>query len=318
MASTIDRPDSHFSIQLRVILQYYRKKHPNLLSPSDISLIDALINRYGTVDLTSYTATDFKRWKRDGKLASISIFQQDDDGAISYRSNMISLVENGYRPRLSETFSFLSAEDPAGKKAARLIVSERKKPGSQVRNLYRLSARTPVVIEWYKTINSVEISHAVAVYRNRHAQLQLLKRFMKNDIEMFAQRGHSYWRKAQVLRPMKKLLDDGDISGEDIDRLNRFLSVGSCGGIRIYSELNKLFNNRVDIFATVGTGKAAINNVYNLRLFEIVAESPDNAGWEQITSQTSPIFVKERESDYLQPGSLPAILHKMMDARQKR
>ena len=316
MAGTITRPDSAFSIQLRVILQHYRKKHPDLLSPTDISVIDSLIVRYGAIDLTPYTLTDFTRWKKDGKLISLSIFQQDDDGSISYRSNMLNLVENGYLPRLSKLFSLLPPGDPAEKEAIRLIVSERKMPGSQVRSLFRLSARSPVVVEWYKTVNNVELSHAVTVYRDRHTQERLLKQFMKNDVEMFAQRGHSYWRRSQVLWPMKKLQERGEIINEDITRLNRFMSVGSCGGIRIYSELNKLFDNRVDIFATVGTGKAAINDSYNQRLFEIVAESPDNAGWDRITGKTAPIFAKERESDYLQPGSLPAILYKMMDDRK--
>ena len=140
---------------------------------------------------------------------------------------------------------------------------------------------------------------------------------MKQDgIEMFAQRGHSYWRRSQLLRPMKKLVDAGEINSQDIGRITRFMSVGSCGGIRIYSELHKLFDHKVDIFATVGTGKAVINDDYNRRLFEIVAGAPDNAGWEDVTAKTSTIFTEERESDYLQPGSLPAILHKMMDLKE--
>ena len=86
---------------------------------------------------------------------------------------------------------------------------------------------------------------------------------------MFAQRGHSYWREEQLLEPMRALLKSGEIKREKIPDINRFLSIGSCGGIRIYSELNRLFDNTIDIFATVGTGKAVVNDPYNQRLFEM-------------------------------------------------
>jgi hypothetical protein len=134
-------------------------------------------------------------------------------------------------------------------------------------------------------------------------------------MEMFAQRGHSYWREEQLLKPMRQLLESGEISHASIPDINRFMSIGSCGGIRIYSELNRLFNNSVDIFATVGTGKAVVNDPYNQRLFEVIAASGDELSWEEVARRLNPILSDERDSDYLQPGSLPAILHKMMDLR---
>ena len=134
-------------------------------------------------------------------------------------------------------------------------------------------------------------------------------------MEMFAQRGHSYWREEQLLEPMRALLKSGEIKREKIPDISRFLSIGSCGGIRIYSELNRLFDNTIDIFATVGTGKAIVNDPYNQRLFEIIASSPNGLSWDEVSAKLTPIFADGRGSDYLQPGSLPAILHKMMDTR---
>lgn len=136
-----------------------------------------------------------------------------------------------------------------------------------------------------------------------------------SGMEMFAQRGHSYWREEQLLEPMRQLIKSGDISRETLPDINRFMSIGSCGGIRIYSELNRLFDNSIDIFATVGTGKAIVNDPYNQRLFEIIAVSENDLSWEDVSAQLNSIFRDGRGSDYLQPGSLPAILHKMMDVR---
>ena len=117
---------------------------------------------------------------------------------------------------------------------------------------------------------------------------------------------------------MRVLVERGKVDKATLAGLNRFMSIGSCGGVRIYSELNRLFHGDIDIFATIGTGKAAINNAYNRQLFEIIARSPDTIDWEEVTRQSAFIFNRERDADYLQPGSLPAILHKMTVARQAK
>jgi len=307
MVSTIDQADSIFSLQLRVILQFYFDKHPELLSTTDVEIITKLVNRYGRVDLAVYTATDFSRWKSDGRLSSLSIFQQDDDGKISYLSNSRNLLKNGYKPRAAETISLLEKNSPIRKEAERLIAR------GQVSALYKLSVDTPLIVEYHKTVNGFELSHAVAVYHNKDTQRRLLKKYLTSGMEMFAQRGHSYWREGQLLEPMRQLLKSKEITHSTIPDINRFMSIGSCGGIRIYSEINRLFNNSVDIFATVGTGKAIVNDPYNQKLFEIIATSNDTLTWEEVAGRLTQIFADGRGSDYLQPGSLPAILHKMMD-----
>jgi hypothetical protein len=254
-------------------------------------------------------ANDFKRWKEDRNLRSLSIFQHDDDGKISYLSNSRNLLNNGYQPRLSTSLNLLPQNSPATGQARRLMAQ------GDVASLYRLSVAGPLIIEYHKTVNNIELSHSVAVYQNEADQQRLLKQYLESGMEMFAQRGHSYWREEQLLKPMRQLLESGEISHASIPDINRFMSIGSCGGIRIYSELNRLFNNSVDIFATVGTGKAVVNDPYNQRLFEVIAASGDELSWEEVARRLNPILSDERDSDYLQPGSLPAILHKMMDLR---
>ncbi len=313
--STIQQPDSTFALQLRVILQYYRLEHPDLLSTGDLENITDVIDRYGEIDLSPFVTTDFSRWKADRRLASLSIFQHDDDGNVSYRSNSRNLIMNGYTPRLSRLLTLLPDDDPHQLKARRLIEGAGQNPGAVISELFALSTRAPVIVEWYKVVNDIELSHAVAVYQNDTSQQQLLRLFLEARMEMFAQRGHSYWRGEQLIEPMKKIIETGAVSSDSISAVNRFLSIGSCGGLRIYTQLNRLFNNSIDILATIGTGKAVVNDPYNRKLFEIIATTPDNVGWKEINRRAASIFAEGRGADYLQPGSLPAILHKMMDTR---
>lgn len=133
---------------------------------------------------------------------------------------------------------------------------------------------------------------------------------------MFAQRGHSYWRSEQLIDPIAKLIEEGGVSVEDLEKKQRFMSLGSCGGIRAYSELSSLFDHNVDILATVGTGKAVVNNPYNQFLFEAVATGKNDLSWDDVAEQSSRIFKQGLGEDYLQPGSLPAILHKIMDQKK--
>ena len=314
MIDTISQPSSVFALQLRVILQFYRDKHAALLTRDDLLKIDAVITRFGAVDFGPYLITDFERWKKDGRLRSLSIFQQDDDGRISYVSNSKNLIKNGYIPHVSSRLSGFAENSALSQEADRLVTAERVRPDSRIGDLYRFSARAGLVVEWRKQVNGLELSHSVAIYRDKTSQRELLKQFLLAKMEMFAQRGHSYWREEQLLEPMRHLLESGQINGETLGELNRFMSIGSCGGLRVYSELNKLFKNQVDIFATVGTGKAMVNDPYNRKLFEIIAASENSLSWEEVARQSASIFGEGRGSDYLQPGSLPAILHKMMDS----
>jgi hypothetical protein len=61
-----------------------------------------------------------------------------------------------------------------------------------------------------------------------------------------------------------------------------------------------------------------INDPYNRNFFEIVAQSPSSISWKEVARRSSHIFSQGRGRDYLQPGSLPAILHKILDEEQKK
>ncbi|THB73689.1 MAG: hypothetical protein D6B25_14705 [Desulfobulbaceae bacterium] len=310
-----DNGQGVFALQIRVILQYYLQHFHIYLSASDTNQIRQFLASYGMIDLSAYTKTDFSRWKADKKLVSLSIFQDDDDGEASFRSYIRHLVSNGYRPRISQTFKLVDEQSSFQRSAQKLISAENRNPGSSTAALFRLSVQAPVITAWVKRVNGYELVHNIGVYQNELTQRSILRTFLNARIEMFAQRGHSYWRQEQLLEPMRSLAKAGEISTEDLTSITRFLSIGSCGGIRVYSALNSLFKNQVDILATVGTGKASVNNPYNQKLFEIIALAPDEIGWQEVARQSSDIFEKGRGADYLQPGSLPSILHKMMDFR---
>jgi hypothetical protein len=79
-----------------------------------------------------------------------------------------------------------------------------------------------------------------------------------------------------------------------------------------------MFLGHVDILATIGTGMALINDPYNLYFFEIVAKNSSNMTWENMAEKTKFIFSQGRGQDYLQPGCLTAILHKILDEEMVR
>lgn len=316
MLTAIRNKNTVFSKQLRVILQYYVQEYPQLVGEVDKIRIRLMMSEYGIVDLGQYVTTSFAQWKADGKLSSLSVFQNDDDGSQSFRSNCQYLMAHGYRPRLSHSFSLLDAGSSQGKAAELQLKALFGSASQNLGQILQLQTRYPLVVDWVKQINGVEISHSVVVYHDVRHQQELLRQFLLGGHEMFAQRGHSYWRKEQLLNPLQELVKSGAVAPEDLVSKQRFMSLGSCGGIRAYSELATFFHNNVDILATVGTGKAIINDPYNQLLFELVASRADSLSWQQVSDQAAKIFKHGMGEEYLQPGSLPAILHKIMDQKQ--
>lgn len=299
--------------QIKLILQYYLDVRPKLLPGREQEQIASLLAATGRIKTEPYITTPFSEWKKDGLLASLSVFQQDDDGRESFLSNCANLLDHGYSPRLSTLYAALAAA-PVETRQLSLIFS---RPTSQQRQelaqIYQASAEHAVVIDWLKMVNGIQVVHSTCVYQGEQRQKELLQVFIKNKYEMFAQRGHSYWRQEQLIAPLTLLIKEGKITRQDLTAMPRFLSLGSCGGIRVYSELNRLFYNSVDILATVGTGKTAINNPYNQQFLEIIAQKGTFLTWQDVVDSSAEIFARNLGEDYLQPGSLPAILHKMTD-----
>jgi len=314
MLSAIREQNTIFTTQLRVILQYYLEYYSEFVGEVDKIRIQMMMYEYGAIPLQYYAKTAFGEWKADGRLSSLSVFHNDDDGKQSYLSNCHFLSTQGYRPRLSPSYT-LGASGPVLSRAADLVRSYNVAPSKTLSSMFRLQVKNPLVFDWVKLVNNIEISHSVFLFQGESVQELLLKQFLLGGHEMFAQRGHSYWRTEQLIDPITKLVKDGKVTKADLMSKQRFMSLGSCGGIRAYSELATLFNNNVDILATVGTGKAVINNPYNKFLFEAVAKSGHTLSWDDLSEQSSMIFKQGLGEDYLQPGSLPAILHKIMDQK---
>ncbi len=313
-----DKGTCTFSKLITVILQYYHQEYPELLGTRDRVLITRAIIRHGSVDLGRYLVTPFAEWKSDGRLGSISVFHPDDDGRKSFLSNARTLLKHGYRLQLSEqyTLAFLSPE--LRRQINGLIQAAGANPGRGLPQLFSAMRTRHFSVAFVKQINGILIRHSVYVYAGEQEQQQLLKRFLQGGDEMFAQRGHSYWRSEQITDPLTKLRQEHQITDKDLTDKQRFLSLGSCGGVKAYTRLTKMFLGHVDILATIGTGMAIINDPYNRNFFEVVAKNPSSITWKDMSEKSAFIFAGGRGADYLQPGSLTAILHKILDEEQKK
>jgi hypothetical protein len=315
MLQHIDRDMEIFSLQLQTILQYYLQRQTGLLSERDKEAITAMQTRKGSVDFSPFLKTPFQEWTRDKKLSSLSVFQQDDDGRASFLSNCTALLKNGYHPELAENHDSEPLPDEDFAALQGLFQNMYRAPEFTVAELFRFLAKHPILVHWKKTVNSIHIIHTVTLYRTKERQQELLLFFFNSGYEMFAQRGHSYWRRHQLFSPLEALLATGRIDVHQLQAKNMFLSLGSCGGIHAYLELGRIFGNRVDILATVGMGSSRINNRYNRMLMEVIAANPTLQSWTEVARQMDTIFQTAEDKDYLQPGSLASILHKTLYRR---
>jgi len=303
MAQNSDAENAAFSKLVTVILQYYLQTYPELLGPADRTLISRLIVRHGAVNLDRYQITPFNEWKQDGRLGSVSMFHPDDDGRQSFISNANLLLSSGYQLVPSQQYS-VGSVPPALQ-------------GAGLASLFQSMRDRHFAVAFVKKVGNVTIVHTQFVYSDMENQMEMLNRFIHSKDEMLAQRGHSYWRSEQIIDPLTKLIEENRVTEADLRDKQRFLSLGSCGGVKVYTNLTRLFASSVDILATIGTGLALINDPYNKMFFEIIASNPSTLSWKGVAQQSSSIFQGERGQDYLLPGSLTAILHKILDETQQ-
>ncbi|RUM34177.1 MAG: hypothetical protein DSY50_06875 [Desulfobulbus sp.] len=313
-----DTGSKSFTRLVTVILQYYLQEYPELLGPKDKVLITRTIIRYGAVDLNRFLGTPFAEWKADGRLGSVSVFHPDDDGRTSFLSNGRTLLKNKYSLGLSEQYTLSPLTPPMRQQIKAQIKNAARNPGQGLVQLFSSMQQKQFAIAFSKKINGLVIRHSSYVYVGEAEQKHMLKRFLQGGDEMFAQRGHSYWRSEQITDPLIKLKQDRIISDKDLTDKQRFLSLGSCGGVKAYTRLTKMFLGHIDILATIGTGMAIINNPYNKSFFEVVAKNPSTINWKELSDKLAFIFAGGRGQDYLQPGSLTAILHKILDEEHKK
>ncbi len=318
MIREVENHRKTFSRLITVILQYYLQEYPELLSTRDRALIVRLTVRQGAIDLGKYQRTPFAEWKKDHRLGSISVFHPDDDGRKSFISNGRTLMGSGYQPELCEQYTIRPLTQAKRLQVDHLLAMIRTHPVQGLKRLFSAMHRDHFAVDLVKTIKGITIRHALYVYGGEQNQEKLLERFLRGGDEMFAQRGHSYWRSEQITDPLLKLLREHRINASDLEGKQRFLSLGSCGGVKAYTRLTRIFRGHVDILATIGTGMAMINNPYNKNFFEVVARNPSTISWKDVALQSAFIFAKGRGQDYLQPGSLTAILHKLLDDQKKQ
>ncbi len=310
MAQNSESENSAFSTLINVILQYYLQTYPELLGPADRILISRLIVRHGAINLDKYQVTPFAEWKQDGRLASVSMFHPDDDGRQSFISNANLLMNSGYKLVPSQQYT-ISSLSPAFQQEIQ------RWTGAGMTTLFQAMRDRHFAVAFVKKVGDINIVHTQFVYSDMQNQMEMLRRFIHAKDEMLAQRGHSYWRSEQIVEPMEKLLEENKVTEQDLRSKQRFLSLGSCGGLKAYTHLTRLFESSVDILATIGTGLAMINDPYNKMLFEIIASNPSTISWKNVAQQTSSIFQGGRGQDYIQPGSLPSILHKIVDENRE-
>ena len=318
MSELADEGTAAYSRLITVILQYYLEEFPELLGTGDRTRIVRLIVRHGAVKLHEYLATPFAEWKKDGRLTSLSIFHPDDDGRESFKSNAKILMKSGYNLALSGQFTIGTMTDKARKNVQGLIDAAVKNPGKGLPHLFNAMLNQRFAVSFIRSVNGLIINHANYVYSNEYSQESLLERFILSGTEMLAQRGHSYWRSDQITEPMKMLKEKGRLADNDLQAKQRFLSLGSCGGVKAYTLLNQIFLGHVDILATIGSGLAVINDPYNKSIFEVIAKHPSTITWKDMARSLAFIFKGGHGRDYLQPGSLPAILHKILEEEKTR
>jgi protein-disulfide isomerase-like protein with CxxC motif len=309
MVENSEAENAVFSKLINVILQYYVQTYPELLGQADRVLISRTIVRHGAVNLEQYQITPFAEWKADGRLGSVSMYHPDDDGRQSFVSNANMLLSNGYSLVVSEQYSIPPMTPAFRAETQRWI-------GSGLVSLFQAMRNRHFAIAFTKQINGIQIVHTQFVYSDQDNQMEMLKRFIHKKDEMLAQRGHSYWRSEQIIEPLTKLIKENSVSEYELRDKQRFLSLGSCGGVKVYTNLTRLFASSVDILATIGTGLAMINDPYNKMFFEIIASNSSSITWKQVAQQSASVFRGERGQDYLLPGSLTAILHKILDEEQ--
>lgn len=302
MAQNSEAENSAFAKLINVILQYYLQTYPELLGQADRTLISRLIVHHGAVNLDRYQVTPFQEWKQDGRLGSVSMFHPDDDGRQSFVSNANLLLKSGYQLVPSQQYSVGSAPSSV--------------QGMALASLFKSMQDRHFAVAFVKKVGDVTIVHTQFVYTDKENQMEMLERFIHSRDEMLAQRGHSYWRSEQIIEPLTKLIEEGRVTESELRDKQRFLSLGSCGGVKVYTNLTRLFASSVDILATIGTGLALINDPYNKMFFEIIASNPSTISWKNVAQQSASIFQGERGQDYLLPGSLTAILHKILDEEQ--
>ncbi|MFZ5758796.1 MAG: hypothetical protein ACOY32_04085 [Thermodesulfobacteriota bacterium] len=299
-----------FAKLVRTTLQYYLEEQPGILGQENIARISSVLAKHEPVMLARYWHTPFAEWLRDGVLSSLSVFHGDDDGNTSFVANCALLTGKGYRGRVSLRFPEAGFGDQA--RLREILAAVNQRAGGSFARLFSFLRSSGLVIDFSRTVDGIEISHSVSVYQDAENQQRLLERFLRDDHEMFAHRGHSYWLNEHLLDPLHELREKKRIGKDEMAGKIRFLSIGACGGVNIYADLARVFCGTIDVLGSLGAGKTGINNLYNWFLLETVATSGAGKSWQEMDRRALPLFAEDPEKDYQLPGELPSLLYKVV------
>ncbi len=269
----------------RTTLAYLTRHHHDLLTEKGRMRLSPIANDLQRIDLERFQGTPFVQWKTDRVLHALSLFYPDSDGMLSFLSFTRLLEHNGYTAK------------PNTLTSGRDLFSSLQNQGN--------------VTTYHKQVNQVEIIHTLSVYAGDQAQQTLLRQFLESGWEILAQRGHSYWREEQLLTPLSAIYERPGEIAIRLPNVKRFVSLGSCGGMKVYSDLTRLLYGNVSIMATTGTGTASVNDAFMVLFPELAAKSTSETGWDEVFEQAAHVFPSRKKQIYVYPGSLPAILHAM-------
>ncbi len=290
-----------------VMLQYLIKYQPTLFSNQLVTKSGLSKQEKSKINFDRFYDTPFSQWISDNNLGSLSIFHPDDDGKKSFYSFAKLLSKKGYVLHASKNYNGGTLPSQELEKLQVLLNNKQQVTADNFEKIFLLMQKENVCITYSKKINNILIQHTLSIYSSPNNQYQNLYHFLTTGEEMLSQRGHSYWREQQIMSPLKELAKKGLLTRKDNQHF--FISIGSCGGIQDYSELYTSLNGSVDIFATAGTGFTSVNNTYNTTLFELIAKSSGPLSWNDVEKAFAPIL--NNAHDYVQPGSLTSILHKI-------
>lgn len=312
MIDLAGRDNLIFVNQIRVILQYYLEEQPDILGDDIVRQVRDVLGRYGEVDLLRYARTPFGQWRDDGILSALSVYNSDDDSRLSFLSNSRYLLSKGYTPRAGEYFLVDVVSPLVQDELKNVLADVIDRKADSMHALYLFLKEKPVVVDFVKRVHSLTLSHSVVVFHDRSLQKRLVEEFITGGHEMFIHRGHSYWLEDHLLIPLREIVETGSIDRGKMAGKQRFLSLGSCGGVNAYLELTGIFCNNIDILGTMGTGMTEINNAYNVFLFETIASGSPEMNWREMDRRSASMFKRAAGRDYLLPGGLASILYKII------
>lgn len=269
-------------------------------NPARISRILASLSRDALV-----TAAPFASWAADGKIRGLSMFQADDDGWRSFDGFCRELLQRGYRPEMAADLPPAVGTVYDHELRATVAQVTRTTP-HLLRLVHRLLYYGGGAVDFVRDRQGVKLVQTVSLNLGEERQQQILRWYLSDGMEILSQRGHSYWRRSQILAPMASLRNANRLP-TPVAVPRRFVSLGSCGSMKAYWETVRLFDGSADVLATVGVGASRVNDLFTILLAEFAAAHPAST-WGDVREKLAPVFDRWHGRGYIAPWNLPYYL----------